>query len=199
MSEFTPKQQKFIQEYLVDLNGTQAAIRAGYSEKTAGSIANTLLMKVEIQEAVAARREALSKKTEVTIERVIREYARVAFVDIRKLYDENGYLLSVNDIDDDSAGAIASIESEQLYEFEDGEKKPIGLTKKIRFTDKVRALDSLAKHLGMFIDKTEITGKDGGPVDTRGTFAFPPLQILIESPSNSTLGETGHGPDDGSE
>src|SRR4051812_9638179 len=94
-SRLTAKQQRFVEEYLVDLNATQAAIRAGYSEKTAYKIGAENLRKPQIQEAVAQARGKLSKQTQITSERVLQEYARLAFLDIRKAFDANGNLKPV--------------------------------------------------------------------------------------------------------
>ena len=83
--ELNDKQKQFCREYIVDLNGTQAAIRAGYSKKTSNEQAARLLAKVSIQTYVKELIEKRAKKTEITAERVLQEYARIAFVDLRKL------------------------------------------------------------------------------------------------------------------
>lgn len=162
------RQQRFVEEYLVDLNGTQAAIRAGYSEKTAPSQASRLLTNANIMAALQAARARLAKKLEVTQERVLQELARIAFADVRDLFtwDEQQacYVPSTN-LTDDQAAAIASIEAETMrFTREDGltETK---IKLKLKTYDKKGALDSLAKHLGMFIERHEHTGKDGGPME----------------------------------
>jgi len=99
----TPKQQRFVEEYLVDLNATQAAIRAGYSARTAEWIGPQLLGKTHVAEAVRAGRESLSKRTEITQERVLQEYARLAFMDPRKLFDGTGAPRPIHELDDDTA------------------------------------------------------------------------------------------------
>ncbi|MFD1165208.1 terminase small subunit [Sphingobacterium daejeonense] len=81
----TDKQQRFVEEYMVDLNATQAAIRAGYSQNTAHSIGAENLIKPEIQEAIQKRKQELSDQTGITAERVLKEYAKIAFSDIREL------------------------------------------------------------------------------------------------------------------
>ena len=178
--KLTPKQERFVEEYLVDLNATQAAIRTGYSEKTAAEQASRLLTNVKIQTAIAAGRQRLADKAGISQERVLKEYARLAFLDIRKAFDEDGNLKPIHELDDDTAAAIAGLEVEvrrvagdSTEELEDQAhggslKRQRGeLTArlhKIKLSDKKGALDSIARHLGMFVDKTEITGKDGGPV-----------------------------------
>jgi len=158
MAALTPKQQRFVEEYLVDLNGTQAAIRAGYSAKTAQEQSSRLLSKAIIQNAVSERQKKISEKIEVTVERVVREYARVAFLDPRKIFTGDGGLKPIQEIDDETVAAIAGVESADLYEGYGDERERVGTLRKVKLADKVRALDSLAKHLGMFVDKVEHSG-----------------------------------------
>jgi phage terminase small subunit len=161
--KLTPKQQRFVGEYLVDLNATQAAIRAGYSAKTAHSSGPRLLENVGVQAALTARRLELEKSTGVTQERVLMELAKVGFSDIRKAVrwrglvtqtgeeDEHGVpivrvhneveLVSSDDIDDDTAAAISEVS--QTKE---------GL--KVKFASKLDALDKIGRHLGMFKPET---------------------------------------------
>jgi phage terminase small subunit len=149
----TAKQQVFVQEYLVDLNATQAAIRAGYSQKTAGWIGNQLLAKTHIAEAVQKAMAKREHRTEITQDMVLREYAKLAFLDPRRFYDDAGNLLPVKELPDDVAAALSSMEvvTERAGELEIA-------VRKIKFSDKKAALDSIARHLGMFKDKTELTG-----------------------------------------
>lgn len=151
----TAKQQRFVKEYLVDLNATKACIRAGYSVKSADKIGSQLLGKSGVAAAIAAAQEKLAKKLEITQERVLREYAKLAFSDIRnvvrwgesvmvKMEDDGEVvvrntlaLVSSSDIDDDTAAAV-----EEVSEGKTGLK--------VKMHDKARALDALAKHLGLF-------------------------------------------------
>jgi phage terminase small subunit len=161
------KQERFVAEYLIDLNATQAAIRAGYSEKTAGSQAFDLLKKPEIQVAVAAAQQERARRTDITADRVLREYAKLAFLDPRQFFDADGRLIDVVNLPADVAAALAGMDvtTERTGEDEDG--KPLyGQVRKIKFVDKKGALDSIARHLGMFTDKLALTGAGGGPVQT---------------------------------
>lgn len=142
------KQERFCQEYLIDLNATQAAIRAGYSQKTAYSIGEENLRKPEIDLRIKELMGERSKRTEITQDRVLQEYARLAFLDPRKFFDEYGNLLSVTDLDDETAAALGGLEI-TTEKSRDG-KEDLSFTKKIKLIDKGRALDSLARHLGMF-------------------------------------------------
>lgn len=169
MAELTAKQQRFVEEYLVDLNATQAAIRAGYSEKTAYSQGQRLLNNVEIQKAVSEAQEDRSNRTQITADRVLQELARIGFSDLRNMLTPNGSLLDPQDWDDDTAAAISSIEvvtnTGDQGKDEDG-RKIVEHTHKIKVWDKNSALEKLAKHLGMFIEKHEHTGPNGGPIQT---------------------------------
>lgn len=151
----TAKQQRFCDEYLIDLNATQAAIRAGYSEKTAHSIGAENLIKPEIQNYIQERQKALQVKTEITQERVLAEYAKIAFLDPRKLFNDDGTIRPITELDDDTAAAIGGIDVSTQYLSGDDDK---GFTesKKIKLVDKKGALDSLARHLGMFNDRSTL-------------------------------------------
>lgn len=165
------KQQRFVEEYLIDLNATQAAIRAGYSEKSAGQMAHELLKKHEIQTALSESMKAREERTKITQDMVLMELAKIGFSDIRKVVkwgntemrstdDESGELVEAyhglrlvasDEIDDSTAAAISEIS--------EGRE---GL--KVKFHDKRASLVDIGRHLGMFKDKVELTGHDGGPV-----------------------------------
>lgn len=149
IKKLTAKQERFVEEYLVDLNATQAAIRAGYSEKTAGSISFENLQKPEIQDAIDEKRRQLSEKTGINQSRVLKEYAKLAFLDPSLFYDENGLLIPIQDLPNEVSAALTGIECTR-HTLGDGEDRDIEYTTKIKFADKIKALDSLAKHLGLF-------------------------------------------------
>nr|WP_309504302.1 terminase small subunit [uncultured Roseovarius sp.] len=145
----TAKQGRFVAEYLIDLNATQAAIRAGYSEKTAYSMGQRLLKKVEVAEAIQKAKAKRSQRTEITQDKVVAELAKLGFYDIRKAVrwgakpergddEELVYpveMVASEDIDDDTAAAVSEV----------------SLTAqgvKIKMADKRAALESLLKHLG---------------------------------------------------
>ncbi len=178
----TPKQQRFVEEYLVDLNATQAAIRTGYSEKTACEQASRLLANVKVSAAVAEARKRLADKSGITLERVQQEYARLAFLDIRKAFDADGNLKPIHELDDDTAAAVSGLEvevrrvpgeadEEQEPQSHGGSlKRQHGTTArlhKIKLADKRGALDSICKLFGWVVEKKEVTGKDGGPIVTQ--------------------------------
>lgn len=152
------KQRAFANEYVIDYNATQAAIRAGYSERSAYSQAHELLKKPEIQEAIKELEAAASRRTAISKDRVVRELARVAFVDPRKLFDENGTPKDITNLDDDTAAAIASVDIFEEFNYNGDSRELIGYTKKYKWADKLRALEMLGKHLGMFTDKVHVEG-----------------------------------------
>lgn len=145
-ARLTDKQKRFVTEYLVDLNATAAARRAGYSEKTACEQAARLLANVKVQAAVQKAMEKREKRTEITQDRVLQEYARIAFFDPRKLFESSGVPLPITDLDDDTAAALAGLEVQQNVT-EGGE---LSIIKKYKISDKLRALEAVGKHLGMF-------------------------------------------------
>lgn len=149
----TPKQQRFIGEYLVDLNATQAAIRAGYSEKTARAIGQENLTKPDIQDAIQKAQEEAANSLKITRDRVLREYARLAFFDPRKLFAENGKPKDINELDDDTAAALVGLDVMEEYEGAGESRVFVGYTKKYKLANKLGALDSLGKHLWMFDGK----------------------------------------------
>ena len=144
----TPKQERFVQEYLVDLNATAAAKRAGYSEKTAGEQAARLLTNVKIQLAIQEAQKLLRNRTEITQDMVIRETAKLAFFDIRKMFDKDGKPLDISNLDDDTAAALVGLDVQDVYEFNNDEKQFIGYIKKYKMADKLKALELLGKRFG---------------------------------------------------
>jgi len=154
MAKLTAKQSTFVKEYLIDLNATQAAIRAGYSEKTAYSIGQENLTKPDIQKAIQKAMNERSERTEITQDMVLQELGKIAFLDIRDAFDANGALLAIKDMPEDVAKAIGGIDHSFI-----GEKdNQIGVTSKIKLIDKKGSLELLGRHLKMFTDKVEHSG-----------------------------------------
>jgi phage terminase small subunit len=163
-AKFTAKRRAFIDEYMVDRNGAQAAIRAGYSAKTAKEIAYRLMDRPEIADAIEKRTEKLAKKAGVTAERVIEELAAIGFADIRELYDADGNLLPINQLGDRVAATLSGIEVEVTR---GGKGRTPSEVLKVRRYDKVRALELLGRHLKLFAEQHEHGGIGGGPILTR--------------------------------
>ena len=145
------RQAKFCREYVVDMNGFRAAVRAGYSEASAIAIASQNLSKPHIKKHIEALQEVALDEMGATRYRVLQEISRLAFSDIRNVIDENGNVISPNDWDDDTAAAISSLEISSIGNG-DGE---LITTRKIKTWDKTRALEQLSRCLGI--------GKGDGP------------------------------------
>ena len=152
----TPKQQRFVEEYLVDLNATQAAIRAGYSEKTASQQGEQLLKKLEIAQAVEAAMSERAERVEIEQDRVLKELARLGFSDLRNVFTEDGGLKHPATWDDATAASIASVEVvTRRLPGAPGEGVEVEYVHKIKSWDKPRALEMIGRHLAMFTDKLE--------------------------------------------
>lgn len=158
----SPKQARFVAEYLIDLNASKAAIRAGYSPKTAGSQAFDLLKKPEIAAEVERQRQIHAENTGLSVERVLKEAMRLAFFDIRKLVDASGNPLPLNKLDDDTAAAIQGLDVASVGNMEVG----IGQVLKYKIADKNSAIERLFKHLGLF----ERDNKQNNPGDAMAAF-----------------------------
>jgi phage terminase small subunit len=139
---------------LIDLNATQAAIRAGYSTDTAKEIGSENLTKPNIRAYIDKEIAERSKRTGINQDRVIRELARIAFVNANDVINIDEATLKDNATEDDTA-AIASVKVKTIPT-KDGE----GVEREIKLTDKLKALELLGKHLGMFKDKVELSVLD---------------------------------------
>jgi phage terminase small subunit len=149
-----PKQQRFVKEYVIDLNGTQAAIRAGYSPKTANSISSQLLTKLNIQEAIAVAQKKVTDNLDITAERVLREIAQLGFAnmdDYTTEDEEHGLRLDLSKTTRAQRAAISEFTEDTTGGSGDGERKAV-LRTKIKLWDKPRGLEMLGKHLKLFTD-----------------------------------------------
>lgn len=158
-----PMQERFCLEYVKDLNGTQAATRAGYSAKTANEQASRLLANVNIAARIAELQQTVADKAGVTALGLLTELRRVAYADMRAIFDADGKLLPIKDLPDDVAASLASVEVERRTEGH-GEDAEVYHVHKVKRWDKLRAVEMLMKHLNLLADRTELTGKGGGPV-----------------------------------
>lgn len=145
----TDQQRKFVLEYLVDLNGTKAATRAGYSEKTAQEQSSRLLSNVIVRTEVERRQRIMAARTEVSAERVIREFARIAFADMRTFVNwdaDSVNLKDSEDLDSDDTACVAEVSQTISKD---------GGSIKFKLHSKTDALTQLGRHLGLFVDKVE--------------------------------------------
>lgn len=154
----TSKQQRFVEEYLIDLNGKQAAIRAGYSERAAEVTASRLLSNVKVAAAVAEQKEARSERTQVNADWVLARLAMEADADLADLYDDNGNLLPVKEWPLIwRQGLVAGVETVR----EKGEGGDLSSVDKIKISDRVKRLELIGRHIDVqaFKDKVEHSGE----------------------------------------
>lgn len=155
LARLEPKQARFVTEYLVDLNATQAAIRAGYSKRSARSQACDLLTRPNIAEAVRLGVEKRAAKVEITADFVLSQMLKFASADHAELYNADGSLKNIHDIPKDVRMAIQSLEVESRREGQDGD---VVTTKKVKLVDKKGANETLMKYLGLLKENIHITG-----------------------------------------
>jgi len=170
-----PKQRLFVSEYLVDKSATAAAARAGYSKKTAHSVGPRLLEHAGVRKAIDEALKAQENRTLVTADRVILELSRIALLDPKTLFDENGQLLPLAEMPEEARRAIASIE------IESPKSRPGATVTKIRLWDKPKALELIGRHLKMFVERVAHEGKDGAPLPAATIVALSsmtPEQLL---------------------
>lgn len=152
----TKKQKRFVEEYLIDLNATQAAIRAGYSPDTAKEIGCENLTKPNIKEHIDKAIAERSKRIGISQDRVVRELARIAFVNAKNVINAKDATIKYDANDDDTA----AIQSVKVKSFGND-----GIEREIKLADKIKALELLGKHLGMFQNNLSVTLQNAEKLD----------------------------------
>jgi phage terminase small subunit len=156
--------ERFCREYVIDLNGTRAAIAAGYSEKGAGVRSAELLNRRSVQQRLDQLKSARASKLDVKAERVIEELARLAFsnmADYMEIDAEGKPIgLNISKLSRDQAAAIQEISEDTTGGAGDGERRLV-LRTKFKLADKIKALELLGRHLALFQDNLKITGLEG--------------------------------------
>lgn len=169
----TDAQKRFCDEYLIDLNATRA-YKVAYprckKDETANAASSRMLRNVKVQEYISEKQQEIEKRTEVTQDMVIKELANIAFFNIKNIYNGNGTLKAVKDIDEETIRAISSVKVLQkagamkINIDMDGKDNEVPIehiqeqTIEFKTNDKVKALELLGKHLGMFKEKVTIDG-----------------------------------------
>ena len=196
------RSQIFAKEYLIDLNATQAAIRAGYSPKTAMQQGQRLLTRDDIQAAIQKEMNKRARRTEITADKVLEEYAKLGFSDV------TDYLQVVTErvlvghdketgepISDISQFVLmkdtANIPKDKLAAISEIKQAKDGSIS-FKLHDKRGALDSIARHLGMFTERIEHTGKDGGPIQTAVDLSGLTIEELRKLASLNDSTKTGN-------
>ncbi|MGH9504794.1 MAG: terminase small subunit [Terriglobales bacterium] len=151
--KFNGRRQLFVKHYRLTRNARTAAIAAGYSKKTAQAAGSRLLRDSAVRTAITSQDRALHKKLDLTAERVLEEIARIAFADIRRIFNRDGTARSITELDPDTAAALAGVEIEELFAVQDSKRKKIGYTKKFKLANKVDALALAGRYFRLFTDK----------------------------------------------
>lgn len=163
--ELTERQRKFLKEFPKDLNATQAAIRAGYSPKTANEQGAQMVksLKAHLQATAALPATAalssqvsppqLTDQSQSEMTRFLTRLNQLAYVDVRKMFDQHNNAIDIPDLPDDVAPAIAGFEITEEFEGRGAEKKSIGFTKKFKLVDPLAAILALGKVRGLYVEK----------------------------------------------
>lgn len=166
----TKRQAAFVEEYLVDLNASAAAVRAGYSKQWGRTHASHLMSNPKIKAAVDDAMRRRAQRVQVDADTVLRELLRIAMADLGQIFDEDGKLKPLHEIPEEARRAICSVETDEL--FDDGiasdelepqghggalrrHRNAVGVTRKVKLWDKLKALEMLGKHLKLFTDVHE--------------------------------------------
>lgn len=162
MSALSPKQRRFVGEYMVDLNATQAAIRAGYSAKTAKAQSSQLLSKPQIAEAIAAEQSARSERTKITADWVLTRLMAEADADVADLYTAEGALKPVYEWPEIwRKGLVAGLDVEEIK----AEGVTIGVIRKIKLSDRIKRIELIGKHVSVQAFSEKLDAKVTHSVD----------------------------------
>lgn len=164
MKGLPPRQRVFVSEYLKTKNAKQSAIKAGFSKKSAEVTGSRLLRNAQVKAKIEAALGKVEEKAIITVAEVVSELKKIGFADLRKAYGTDNKLLPLAQIPDDVAAAMIGVESEELYSGSGQDRERVGDTVKVKLADKVRCLEALGKHLGIFIERRELSGPNGGPI-----------------------------------
>jgi phage terminase small subunit len=154
----TPKEEIFVRQFIATGNATKSAIAAGYSAATAGVTGSKLLKKVKIATELAKLREKLFAKLEITAEKVLEGLGELAFFDPRKMFNSDGSMKKITDMDDSTVHALAGMDVEKLFKhFGKGQAEEVGTITKVRLADRGLNLERLGRHFKLFTDKVELS------------------------------------------
>ncbi|WP_186157053.1 terminase small subunit [Burkholderia gladioli] len=162
--QLTPKQQRFVEEYLLDLNGSAAARRAGYSERTANEQATRLLANVHVQAAVAVQIKSRTERNQVDADYVLQRMVEIDKMDVLDIMTDEMALKPVSEWPRVWRQYLSGFDLAEMFEGSGDARAAVGILKKIKWPDKVKNLELLGRHFGMFKETIEHTGKNGGPI-----------------------------------
>jgi len=182
------RQNQFVFEYLVDFNATKAAIRAGYSERSAGAVGHELLKNPEILEAIAAAAEGRLERLQINADYVLQRLIEIDQLDAADITDDEGYILPLKQWPKAWRTYISGMDVSELFDGQGMNRKKIGDLKKIKWPDKVKNLELLGKHINVaaFREKIDHTSSDGS--------MSPKESTLTEEQALELLGKYGVAP-----
>lgn len=182
MAKLTDKQELFAREYLKDLNATQAAIRAGYSEKTANEQASRLLANVSVSKRIADLKADRNEEVGINAAYVLRRLVEIDQMDVLDILLSNGEIKPIKDWPKTWRTTLSGMDVSEMA------GDAAGLLKKIKWPDKVKNLELLGKHVDVQAFKEQVsnehTGKNGGPIE---------YTDITEEELEDRLKELGHG------
>lgn len=161
----TPRERAFINAFAARPNGPAAVLAAGYGDKMLRVTADNLLRKTKVANALRKRRAEVANETWISAVDVVREFTNMAFSDSRALFDANGTPIPLHEMDPEIAAMVKKFEVQET----EVNGAITQRTYKYEVVDRMKALDALAKHLGLFVEKVEVTGKDGGAIQVEQT------------------------------
>ncbi|EIU7095337.1 terminase small subunit [Pseudomonas aeruginosa] len=176
----TAKQRRFVAEYLLDLNATQAAIRAGYSKNRASEIGYQLLQKPGITSAIQAAMKERAERTQIDADYVLRRMIEIDQMDLLDIMTDAMELKPVSQWPRVWRQYLSGFDLAEMFEGKGDSRAAVGILKKIKWPDKVKNLELLGRHHGVFTDKFEHSGPGGGPIPTM------PTMIELVAPGEST-------------
>lgn len=145
----TPKQARFCEEYLIDLNATQAAVRAGYSKKTANVIGPENLAKPCIASRIAEAQSERTGRTQITADYVLERLHQIESLDLTECFDENGHLLPINAMPEKFRCSIGGVDV-SVFKTKVGEEITVEeFTKKLKIENRTKALELMGKHVNV--------------------------------------------------
>ncbi|PIT48574.1 terminase [Snodgrassella alvi] len=170
MGGLTDKQQRFVEEYLIDFNATQAAIRAGYSQKTAGSVGHENLRKPEIVAALNKAKQDRCERTQIDADYVLSRLVEIDQMDVADILNADGSVLPISQWPKVWRITLSGMDVLTMMDKEDGQS----ILKKIKWPDKVKNLELLGKHVTVraFNDKPAVVMEQQEPT---------PVQIVVKA------------------
>lgn len=153
LGPLTPREEAFCAEYVKDWNATAAAVRAGVPKRSAASQSSRMLDRQRVQDRIQHLRELAGQSERAAVmsaQEVLEALSRIARADIRKLFNARGALVDLQALDDETALAVAGVESDDIFEGRGEEREHVGFTRKVKLNDRIAALTRLGEHHQLF-------------------------------------------------